>query len=98
MLEREVERRLGARIRRMGGLYYKWTSPGSPGVPDRIAVLPDGTIWFVELKTDAGRLSPIQQKVHDAMAARGVKVHVTYGLEGAYALADEMEKHLRGGD
>jgi hypothetical protein len=29
-------------------------------VADRIACLPDGSTWFVELKTKGGRLSPLQ--------------------------------------
>jgi hypothetical protein len=44
----------------MGGITYKFTSPGRKGVADRIACLPDGSTWFVELKTKGGRLSKLQ--------------------------------------
>jgi len=36
-------------------------SPMRRGVSDRIACLPDGSTWFVELKTKGGRLSPLQE-------------------------------------
>ena len=52
-----VEQWLGIKVRQLGCLYYKFVSPGNAGVPDRLLVLPDGRVWFVELKDAAGRLS-----------------------------------------
>jgi hypothetical protein len=34
----------------MGGKAFKFVSPGNPGVPDRLCVLPGGRIVFVEVK------------------------------------------------
>jgi hypothetical protein len=59
--ESEVERHFKWAVARMGGKTYKFTSPGRRGVSDQIAILPDGTTWFVELKTKGGRLSPLQE-------------------------------------
>jgi hypothetical protein len=59
--ESEVERHFKWAVARMGGKTYKFTSPGRKGVSDQIACLPDGTTWFVELKTRGGRLSPLQE-------------------------------------
>ena len=47
----------------MGGIAYKFKSPSQRGVTDRIACLPGGVVWFVELKTKDGKLSDLQ-KVH----------------------------------
>jgi len=58
--ESEVERHFCWAVERAGGKAYKFTSPGRKGVADRIACMPDGTTWFVELKTKGGRLSPLQ--------------------------------------
>lgn len=44
MRESEIEARLVRGIREVGGLCYKFVSPGNPGVPDRLAVLPEGQI------------------------------------------------------
>jgi hypothetical protein len=60
MRESEVERHFVWTVERMGGITYKFTSPGRKGVADRIACLPDGSTWFVELKTKGGRLSKLQ--------------------------------------
>ena len=61
MKESEIERHFVWAIQRIGGKTWKFTSPGRKGVADRIACLPDGQTWFVELKTKGGRLSLLQQ-------------------------------------
>ena len=61
LLERDIERYLVRRTVEHGGVAYKWVSPGRVGVADRIVLLPGGVVWFVELKTAKGRLSPWQK-------------------------------------
>ena len=68
MKESEVENHFVWTIERMGGKTYKFTSPGRKGVADRIACLPDGQTWFVELKTKGGRLSALQKLFAEDMA------------------------------
>jgi hypothetical protein len=73
MKESEIERHFVWTVERMGGITYKFTSPGRKGVADRIACLPDGSTWFVELKTKGGRLSPLQKMFAADMAALNQK-------------------------
>ena len=73
MRESEIERHFVWTVERMGGVTYKFTSPGRKGVADRIACLPDGSTWFVELKTKGGRLSPLQKMFAADMAALNQK-------------------------
>jgi len=61
MKEKEIERHFCWAVERAGGKTWKFTSPGRKGVADRIACLPDGSTWFVELKTKGGRLSELQK-------------------------------------
>ena len=61
MKEKIVENHFVWAVERIGGKTYKFTSPGRKGVADRIACLPDGSTWFVELKTKGGRLSALQE-------------------------------------
>ncbi len=61
LLERDIERYLVRRTIEHGGVAYKWVSPGRVGVADRIVLLPGGVVWFVEIKTATGRLSPWQK-------------------------------------
>jgi hypothetical protein len=61
MKESEIENYFKWAVERAGGKTYKFTSPSHRGVADRIACFPDGTTWFVELKTKGGQLSELQK-------------------------------------
>lgn len=61
MRESEIERYFNWAVERLGGRTFKFVSPNQRGVSDRIACLPDGSTWFVELKTKGGRLSDLQR-------------------------------------
>ena len=83
MRERVIEKTLRKKITDRGGRFYKWTSPGNDGVPDRIVILPNGRIIFVELKTDEGQLSEIQKYQQKILADLGCNVTTVYGSGGA---------------
>lgn len=90
MLEKEIERRLGSEVRKRGGLYYKFVSPGNPGVPDRIIITPWGRVVFVELKTDKGRLSARQIWQRERLQRCGAEVRVVKGWGAAQTLLEEV--------
>ena len=49
MKESTVERNIRRQVEGLGGVAWKWVSPGRRGVPDRICILPGPHIIFVEL-------------------------------------------------
>ena len=61
MLEKDVEKRLVFGIAVLGGRAYKFASPAHRGVADRLVVMPGGRVFFVEVKTETGKLSPLQE-------------------------------------
>lgn len=61
MRESEIEKHFVWTVERLGGLTYKFKSVNQRGVSDRIACLPDGSTWFVELKRPGGKLSELQK-------------------------------------
>ena len=71
MKEAEIEKHFNWTVQMRGGKTYKFTSPNQRGVADRIACMPDGTTWFVELKTKGGRLSELQKIFQSDMARLG---------------------------
>lgn len=89
MLESEIEKKLVREIRKMGGMAYKFVSPGNTGVPDRIVILP-GVITFVELKTETGRLSPGQKRQIRKLQDLGMKVVVLHGMKELEEFLDEI--------
>lgn len=48
--EAGLERKICEHIRSLGGRAFKFVSPGCPGVPDRLCVLPGGRVVFIEVK------------------------------------------------
>ena len=85
MREKQIEEKLRQAIKAMGGIAYKFTSPGNIGVPDRIVILPGGRIWFVELKADAGRLTPNQERQIQRIQETGADACTLYGMDGVNA-------------
>jgi hypothetical protein len=77
MRETAVERRLIKQVVAAGGLCYKWM-PITKGLPDRVVILPGGRIFFIETKTEGGKVEPAQAAMHNKMRARGVEVEVLY--------------------
>ena len=80
MLEKELEKYFVSEIKKLGGRCYKFVSPGNSGVPDRIVVLPK-VVHFVELKTERGRLSPLQKRQIKKLNDLGQMPWVLYGFE-----------------
>jgi hypothetical protein len=71
MTEAEIERYFVQRVKALGGYAYKFRSVSQRGVADRIACMPNGEAWFVELKKPGGKLSPLQKLFADDMMALG---------------------------
>lgn len=78
--ERDVERALVLGVRAMHGMCWKMM-PTVAGIPDRLVILPNGRIVLVELKAPGGRLRPIQQVMHERLAAIGVDVVLLTGVD-----------------
>lgn len=96
MKESEIEARLVRGVEALGGRAYKFVSPGNVGVPDRLVVLPGGTVAFVELKTDTGRLSPMQARQIRRLRELSADVTVVRGAEGVERFLDCCREILRG--
>ena len=76
MLERDVEKALVKRVKALGGMAEKFTSPSRRSVPDRIVTMPDGKIIFVELKAPGKKPTEAQERDHAKRRAMGCDVRV----------------------
>lgn len=81
--ERDIENGLRRRVKRMGGKFMKFTSPGNDGVPDRIAVLPGGRVWFIELKREGEKPTAVQKWQMKQLRALGCNVALITGKQEA---------------
>lgn len=76
MLEKEIEKALVKKVKALGGLCIKFTSPSMMGIPDRVVLLPKGKLGFVELKRPGGKARPIQLKRIKDFKKLGFKVFI----------------------
>jgi hypothetical protein len=81
LTESEIEQKMKDAVKKRGGLFMKFVSPSTRGVPDRIVITPDGRVCFVELKKEGGRLSPIQRYMHGVFRRHNVEVYTLIGLQ-----------------
>lgn len=84
-LEKDVEQALVRRVKALGGLCEKFTSPGRRSVPDRIVTMPGGRIIFVELKRPGQKPTEAQDRDHAKRRELGCDVRVIDNLEDARA-------------
>jgi len=83
MLEKDIEKYFLWAVATAGGKTYKFRSVSQRGVADRIACLPNGETWFVELKRPKGGvLAPLQKMFRNEVQ----------GLNQRYALLTTKEE------
>ncbi len=79
--ERDVERKLVEAVKKLGGLAPKFVSPGFDGVPDRIVLMPEGKMAFVELKAPGKKMRPLQIKRKKQLERLGFQVYCVDRIE-----------------
>lgn len=62
MREKTVERKLVQAVRAEGGICPKFTSPGFDGMPDRICLMKNGRMAFIEVKAPGKKPRPVVVK------------------------------------
>ena len=67
------------RVENAGGLCKKFIPDHDNGFPDRIVMLPEGKLIWVELKRASdGELRPLQQMQHQKLRKVGQRVEVAW--------------------
>ena len=91
MREKIIEQKLVTETRKAGGLALKFVSPGFAGVPDRIVLMPDGKMAFVELKAPGKKPRPLQLKRKRMLERLGFPVYVVDNIEQIGGILDEIQ-------
>jgi hypothetical protein len=55
----------------------------TPGIPDLCLIAPVGRVFFIEVKTPRGKLSPDQRKIHEWLTAIGAPCAVCRSIDDA---------------
>ena len=88
--EKVIEKRLNEEVSKMGGWSVKLSAVYVAGLPDRMILLPDGIIFFVEVKSTGKKPTKIQQHIHEKIRRLGFEVYVIDRLEQIYELLNKQ--------
>ena len=91
MREKTIERKLTLMVKKRGSICPKFVSPGYDGMPDRLALLPDGKLAFVELKAPGQKPRQLQIARHHLLRKLGFKVYVLDDIDKIGEIIDEIQ-------
>lgn len=91
MREKTVEGKLTNAVRMMGGIAFKFVSPGFDGVPDRLVLLPQGKMAFIELKAPGKKLRPLQVRRKNQIGGLGFRVYCIDNPAQIGVILDEIQ-------
>ena len=90
MREKQIENKLATEAKKLGGIALKFVSPSFDGMPDRLVLIPDGHIAFVELKAPGKKPRPLQLSRHRLLRSLGFRVYVIDSVERIGGMLDEV--------
>ena len=90
MREKQIENKLASEVKKAGGIALKFVSPSFDGMPDRLVLIPDGHIAFVELKAPGKKPRLLQLARHRLLRSLGFRVCVIDSVEQIGGMLDEV--------
>ncbi|WKB36381.1 VRR-NUC domain-containing protein [Terrilactibacillus sp. S3-3] len=75
----------------LGGLALKLVSPGFDGMPDRLILLPERKIAFIEVKAPGKTLRPLQEKRKRQLESLGFLVFCLDHIEQIGGILREIQ-------
>lgn len=90
MREKTIEAKLVKAVKSMGGIALKISSANYDGMPDRLVLLTDGKLAFIELKAPGKKLRPLQEKRKRQLEALGFLVFCIDGIDQIGGILDEI--------
>lgn len=88
--EKSIERCLVARAKKLGLPCLKYSNPSVAGYPDRLLVLPDGQVVWVELKSKGRKPTKLQLARHAELSDLRHSVKVIDNRADVDALMDTV--------
>ena len=90
MLESLIEQHLVKEVNRREGLCLKFNSQSMTGIPDRIILMKNGTVGFVEVKQKGKKPRPLQELRMKQLSRLGFKVYTLDEKEKIGEILDEI--------
>jgi Holliday junction resolvase len=89
MTETEIQKQIVDSLEILGWMVIRQNAGGRgynikrppPGFPDLIALSPNGETLIIEVKTEKGKVSEVQEKMHDRLKNMGQRVIIARCLD-----------------
>lgn len=91
MREKEIENDLINKAKKRGGIALKFTSPGYDGVPDRLVLLPNSKMGFVEVKAPGKKPRALQIARMQMLGSLGFKAYVLDDKKDTEVILNEIQ-------
>lgn len=91
MREKEIENDLMNKAKKRGGIALKFTSPGYDGVPDRLVLLPNSKMGFVEVKAPGKKPRALQIARMQMLRSLGFKAYVLDDKKDTEVILNEIQ-------
>lgn len=92
-LEKDVEGYLGRQVEKRGGRCLKYIPDIDNGMPDRLVLLPHGTLIWVETKNGEGEQArKLQRLQHRRLRQLGQRVEVIHTKDAVDRLLREYDR------
>lgn len=91
MLEKRIEMAFMKATQSRGGLCLKFVSPSMTGIPDRLVLLPDGRMGFVEMKAPGKHPRPLQIQRLNQLKQLGFQAFVCDQLDQIGGMLDAIQ-------
>ena len=92
--EKLLEKKLGDKLKQMGGWSIKLLPTFITGIPDRLCLVPPGRVFFAELKTTKEKPKPIQLAQHRKLRRMGFRVEVIDTTEQIEHILKEYDSKM----
>ena len=90
MREKTVEQKLVKAVKSRGGICPKLVCPGFDGMPDRLVLLPDGKVGFVEVKAPGEKPRPLKVSRHNLLRSLGLQVFTLDDITAIPRILEEI--------
>ena len=86
--ERQIEKRVGEYVKAKHGQWIKLT--GTKGIPDRMILLPQGKVGFIEMKRPGNKTSDMQDIWLERLRALGFKATWSDNYEDSVKFVESL--------
>jgi len=90
--EKLLDKKLSEEVKKLGGWAIKIPASHLSGLPDRLCLLPQGRLFFAEIKTTGKKPTLIQRAIHRRLIKLGFSVYVVDRSEDIHSLIEWIKQ------